>query len=107
MTKQRGVPLVILSVLLNPASFTPVLSEVQESETYLNDEKVKSQAELIEAVRAGLPNSWVFGMPNPHAGEWEGLNLIAEAVNAVVEQDEDPQAAARAVADQMRESIGN
>jgi ABC-type glycerol-3-phosphate transport system substrate-binding protein len=94
-------------VLLNPASFTPVLSEVQESETYLNDEKVKSQAELIEAVRAGLPNSWVFGMPNPHAGEWEGLNLIAEAVNAVVEQDEDPQAAARAVADQMRESIGN
>jgi len=92
-------------VLTNPASYTPVLKQVQESPTYLNDDKVKSEAALIDAVKAGLPHAWVFGLPNPHAGEWEGQNLIADAVTAVLEQHEDPKTAAKAVAEEMRSSI--
>ncbi len=92
-------------VLLNPSAFIPVLAEVQNSETYLGSERVAAQTELLEAVAATLPNAWVFGLPNPHAGEWEGLNLIGQAATAVIEQGEDPQAAATRIADEMRDSI--
>ncbi|WP_298455947.1 ABC transporter substrate-binding protein [uncultured Cellulomonas sp.] len=92
-------------VLANPSSYLPVLAEVKTSETYLNDEHVAGMEELLDAVRQTLPNAWVFGLPNPHAGEWEGLNLVAQAATAVIEGGEDPQAAATKVADQMRDSI--
>lgn len=92
-------------VLLNPSAFIPVLSEVQNSATYLGSDRVAAQKELLDAVGATLPNAWVFGLPNPHAGEWEGLNLVAQAATAVIEQGEDPQAAATRVADEMRDSI--
>lgn len=92
-------------VLVNPASYIPVLTAVQESETYLSDERVAAQSELQAAIRETLPNAWVFGMPNLHAGEWEGLNLVAQAATAVIEQGEDPQVAATRIADEMRESI--
>lgn len=94
-------------VLVNPASFVPVLTEVHESETYLGNEKVVAQEELQAAIRTTLPDAWVFGLPNPHAGEWEGLNLVAQAATAVIEQGADPQDAATQVADEMRESIGD
>jgi multiple sugar transport system substrate-binding protein len=93
-------------VLQNPASYTPVTEAVQQSQTYLDNDKVKSESELLAAVREGLPNAWVFGLPNTHAGEWEGVNLIAEAVTAVIEQGESPESAAKAVAEEMRSSIG-
>jgi len=92
-------------VLVNPASFFPVLKSVQDSDTYKNDEKVKSISELSDAVTTTLPKAWVFGLPNPHAGEWEGLNLIAKAATDVIEQGQSPQDAAKAVADEMRDSI--
>ena len=93
-------------VLVNPTSFFPVLASVQESETYLSNEKVVANADLIDAIKTSLPDAWIFGLPNPHAGEWEGLNLIAQAATAVIEGGEDPQAAADAIAEQMRETIG-
>jgi len=92
-------------VLLNPSAFIPVLDEVQNSESYLDNERVAVQAELLDAVTTSLPHAWVFGLPNSHAGEWEGLNLIAEAATAVIEQGEDPQTAATRIADEMRDSI--
>ncbi|SFN60762.1 ABC transporter substrate-binding protein [Mycetocola miduiensis] len=92
-------------ILVNPTSFFPVLGEVQDSETYQSNEKVVASAELIEAVKTSLPDAWIFGLPNPHAGEWEGLNLIAKAATAVIEQGKDPQEAAAGVADEMRDTI--
>jgi ABC-type glycerol-3-phosphate transport system substrate-binding protein len=92
-------------VLVNPASFFPVLKATQESETYKNNEKVAAIPELMDAVTTTLPKAWIFGLPNPHAGEWEGLNLIAAAATSVIEQGEDPQKAATTIADQMRDSI--
>lgn len=92
-------------VLLNPSAFIPVLAEVQASETYLGSEKVAAQEELLAAVGATLPDAWVFGLPNPHAGEWEGLNLVAQAATAVIEEGVDPQTAATRIADEMRASI--
>lgn len=91
-------------VLVNPASFYPVLAATVESDTYINDPKVQGMTELLQAVKETLPNAWVFGLPNPHAGEWEGLNLIAKAATAVIEGGEDPQTALTEVADEMRES---
>ncbi|MFI8595112.1 ABC transporter substrate-binding protein [Microbacterium sp. NPDC078428] len=92
-------------VLLNPVQSIPVLTEVQQSESYLTNEKVIAQAEVIDAVKTTLPYSWFFGLPNPHAGEWEGLNLIAQAASAVIEQGRSAQEAAIEVADEMRASL--
>ena len=92
-------------VLVNPASFFPVLKAVQQSNTYTKNPKVVAIAPLTDAVATTLPKAWIFGLPNPHAGEWEGLNLIAEAATAVIQQHQDPQAAAKQVADKMRSSI--
>jgi len=92
-------------VLLNPVQSIPVLTEVQQSESYLTNEKVIAQAEVIDAVKTTLPYSWFFGLPNPHAGEWEGLNLIAQAASAVIEQGRSAQEAATEVADEMRASL--
>jgi multiple sugar transport system substrate-binding protein len=92
-------------VLVNPASFFPVLKAVQQSNTYKRNPKVVAIAPLADAVAATLPKAWIFGLPNPHAGEWEGLNLIAEAATAVIQQHQDPQTAAKQVADKMRSSI--
>lgn len=92
-------------VLLNPSAFIPVLAEVQESETYRGNERVAAQSELLAAVTAALPYARIYGLPNAHAGEWEGLNLVAEAATAVIEQGEDPQTAATRIADEMRETI--
>lgn len=92
-------------VLINPASFIPVIDAVHESETYQSNEKVAGIAELLDAIGTTLPDAWVFGLPNPHAGEWESLNLVAQAATAVIEQGEDPQVAATRIADEMRKSI--
>lgn len=92
-------------VLVNPASFFPVLKAVQQSNTYKSNDKVVALTPLMDAVATTLPKAWIFGLPNPHAGEWEGLNLIAEAATAVIQQHEDPQAAAKQTADKMRSSI--
>lgn len=93
-------------VLLNPSAFIPVLDAVENSDTYLNDEKVASQAELLEAVKTSLPNAWVYGLPSEHAGEWEGLNLVGKAATATIEQGMAPEEAAKQAADEMRDTIG-
>ena len=92
-------------VTLSPAQSIPVLTEVQESESYLTNEKVAAQSEVIEAVKAALPTAWFFGLPNPNAGQWEGLNLLAEAATGVIEEGLSAQEAATRTADEMRDSI--
>ena len=48
-------------MLLNPVqSIFPVLTEVQESESYLTNEKVIAQAELIDAVKTTPPRRVVL-----------------------------------------------
>ncbi|MET0885987.1 MAG: sugar ABC transporter substrate-binding protein [Mycetocola sp.] len=92
-------------VLINPSQSIPVLTSVQESESYLSSDRVTAQNELIGVVKESLPNSWFFGLPNPHAGEWEGLNLVAKAATAVVDNGKDAKSAATEVADEMRDSL--
>jgi multiple sugar transport system substrate-binding protein len=92
-------------VLVNPASFYPVLKATQESPTYKNNEKVVANKDLNQAVTTTLPKAWIFGLPNPHAGEWEGLNLIAEAATSVIQQGQTPQDAAKQVTDKMKATI--
>ena len=65
--------------LLNPSAFIPVLAEVQGDASYRDDERVKGQKELLDAVEATLPNAWVFGLPNPHGGSaLRGVDAVME-----------------------------
>lgn len=47
----------------------------QESAAYKDSPQLKAVREVVDAVFAELPNAWVYGMPNPHAGEIEGLTF--------------------------------
>jgi multiple sugar transport system substrate-binding protein len=89
-----------------PSSYIPVSASAQENPAYLENENVITSKPVIEAAYAGLPNAWVYGMPNPHAGELEGENVISEAAARVLLEDVDPAVAAKDAADRMREIIG-
>ena len=72
---------------------------------YSNSSQVKAVQGVIAAVQAQLPNAWVYGMPNPHAGELEGLNVIAEVVGRVVLENVSPDKAAKEGAAKIQEII--
>lgn len=93
-------------VLSNPASFIPVTKSVQESAEYKDSPRLAKYSEVLDATLQSLPNAWVFGMPNPHAGEIEGLNLVGKAASKVILDGEEPAQAAKEVADEMRKIIG-
>lgn len=102
LSPEAYVPYVVIS----PAQSIPVIQAVQESEAYLNNEKVMAQKDVVDAVRETLPHAWFFGLPNAHAGQWEGLNLIADAATGVIEEGLTAQDSATRVADEMRKSLG-
>jgi multiple sugar transport system substrate-binding protein len=92
-------------LVADPTSYIPVTAGAQQSPEYLDNEKVKMSQHVIDAAYAGLPNAWVYGLPNPHAGEIEGQNIIAEAAANVL-AGMDAQAAATQAADEIRAIIG-
>jgi hypothetical protein len=53
-----------------------------------------------------LPNAWVYGIPNPHAGEIEGLNVLSDTVARVVLENVSPETAAKDGAARIKQIIG-
>jgi multiple sugar transport system substrate-binding protein len=71
-------------VLTDPSSYGPVTKAAKEDPAYKDSPQVKAVQNVIDAFESELPNAWVYGMSNPHAGEIEGLNILAEVVGRVV-----------------------
>ena len=89
----------------DPASYGPVTAAAIKDPAYSNSSEVKAVEGVIAAVQAQLPNAWVYGMPNPHAGELEGLNVIADVVGRVVLEKVSPEKAAKDGAAKIEEII--
>jgi multiple sugar transport system substrate-binding protein len=92
-------------LLTDPASYGPVTVAAKDDPAYKNSPQVKAVQNVIDAFEAELPNAWVYAMPNPHAGELEGLNVIAEVVGRVVLENVSPEVAARDGATKIQEII--
>lgn len=92
-------------LLTDPASYGPVTAAAIKDPVYSNSPEVKAVEGVIAAVQAQLPNAWVYGMPNPHAGELEGLNVIADVVGRVVLAKVSPEKAAKDGAAKIEEII--
>jgi multiple sugar transport system substrate-binding protein len=82
-------------LLTSPASYGPVTESAKADPAYKDSPQVKAVQNVIDSFEAELPNAWVYGMPNPHAGELEGLNIIADVVGRVVLDNISPETAAR------------
>jgi multiple sugar transport system substrate-binding protein len=93
-------------LLNDPASYGPVTQRAKDDPAYNNSPQFKAVQNIIEAFEAELPNAWVYGMPNPHAGELEGLNIIADVVGRVVLDNVAPEKAAKDGAAKIQELIG-
>jgi multiple sugar transport system substrate-binding protein len=92
-------------LLTDPASYGPVTTAAINDPAYSNSSQFKAVQDVIAAVKAQLPNAWVYGMPNPHAGELEGLNVIADVVGRVVLEKVSPDKAAKDGAARIEEII--
>jgi multiple sugar transport system substrate-binding protein len=92
-------------MVTDPGSYLPVLAAAQKSPSYTDNSLVKSEKAVVDAAFAGLPNAWVYGMPSVHAGQFEGVNVIAQAAGDVIDKGESAQQAADAVAQQMKTLI--
>jgi multiple sugar transport system substrate-binding protein len=92
-------------LLTDPSSYGPVTQSAKDNPAYKNSTQVKAVQNVIDAFEAELPNAWVYGMPNPHAGEIEGLSILADVVGRVVLNNVDPQIAAKDGAARIREII--
>jgi len=92
-------------LLTDPSSYGPVTEGAIKDPTYSNSPQVKDVRDVIDVVKAQLPNAWVYGMPNPHAGELEGLNVIADVVGRVVLENVSPDQAAKDGAAKIQEII--
>ncbi len=73
----------------NPPGYIPVIKSVWDNPAYKDDERIKAFQEVIEASRAGLADAWINFVPNPHAGELEGLHVLSDVASPVVLGDKD------------------
>ena len=92
-------------LLTDPSSYGPVMESAKEDPAYKDSPQVKAVQDVIDAVEAELPSAWVYGMPNPHAGELEGLNIISDVVGQVVLGNVSPERAAKDGAAKIEEII--
>jgi multiple sugar transport system substrate-binding protein len=92
-------------LLTDPASYGPVLKSAKDDPAYKDSPEVKAVRDVIDAFETELPTAWVYGMPNPHAGELEGLNIIADVVGRVVLDNVSPETAAKDGAAKIEEII--
>jgi multiple sugar transport system substrate-binding protein len=93
-------------LLTDPSSYGPVMESAKKDPAYKDSPQVKAVQDVIDAFEAELPNAWVYGLPNPHAGELEGLNIIADIVGRVVLGNVSPETAAKDGAAKIEEIIG-
>ena len=92
-------------VLTDPSSYGPVTKAAKDGAAYKNSPQVKAVQNVIDAFEAELPNAWVYGMPNPHAGEIEGLNILADVVGRVVLDNVSAETAAKDGATKIEEIV--
>jgi multiple sugar transport system substrate-binding protein len=91
--------------LSDPSSYGPVTASVQNSENYRNSPKVQAVKSVIDAVQQELPYAWVYGMPNPHAGQIEGLNILPDVVGHVLLENQPAESAVKVGASRIQEII--
>lgn len=92
-------------VTSDPGSYLPVTKSAANSSEYTGNPLVKSEKSLVDAAYQGLPKAWVYGMPNVHAGQFEGLNLISQAAADVVVKNQSAGQAAQSVTTQMEKLV--
>jgi multiple sugar transport system substrate-binding protein len=92
-------------LLTDPAGQGPVSKSAQQNPAYTDSPDYKAVKHVIDASNQSLPSAWVYGMPNPHAGEIEGLQVISEVAAKVVVDNEDPAQAAKEGAAKIEEII--
>lgn len=88
-------------VTSNPASYIPVTKACQESPEYNNNEMVIAIKDMIDVVKQELPYAWVYGAPNPKAGELEGLSTITHAITRVLLEGMTPEDALATTAQEV------
>ena len=89
----------------DPGSYLPVTKTAADSSEYLGNPLVQSEKSLVSTAYAGLPKAWVYGMPSVHAGQFEGLNLIAQAAADVIVNNQNAAQAATSVTTQMEQLV--
>lgn len=89
----------------NPAGYIPVIKSVWDNPAYKDDERIKTYQEVIEASRAGLPNAWVNFVPNPRAGELEGIHVLSDVASPVLLGDKDSATSVKEGAARIQEII--
>lgn len=93
-------------VCSNPTSYIPVTKAAQGSPDYYENENVVSVKDIIDVVVQELPYAWVYGAPNPNAGQLEGLSTITYAVTRVLLEGMDPEEALKITAEEVGEVLG-
>lgn len=92
-------------VTSNPTSYIPVTKAAQESPDYYENENVVAAKDIIDVVMQELPYAWVYGAPNPNAGQLEGLSTITYAVTRTLLEGMDPAESMAITAEEVGEVL--
>lgn len=90
----------------NPTSYLPVTKAAQESPDYTENANVIASKDIIDVVKQELPYAWVYGAPNPNAGQLEGLSTITYAVTRVLLEGMSAEDAMATTATEVGEVLG-
>jgi multiple sugar transport system substrate-binding protein len=89
----------------NPPGYIPIIKSVWEDPAYTENEQIKQHQEVIEASRAGLADAWINFVPNPRAGELEGLHVLSDVASPVLLGDMDSSTSVKEGAARIEEII--
>lgn len=92
-------------VTSNPTSYIPVTKAAQESPDYYENPNVVAAKDIIDVVNQELPYAWVYGAPNPNAGQLEGLSTITYAVTRTLLEGMDAEEAIAVTAEEVGEVL--
>jgi multiple sugar transport system substrate-binding protein len=88
-------------IFADPAGNIPVTKSAQNSSEYRNNPLIVAMRDKIDVVLQELPYAWIYGVPNPNAGELEGLSTITYATTRVLIEKMTPENALRVTADEV------
>lgn len=89
----------------NPPGYIPVIKSVWDNPAYTENEQVKGFQEVIEASRAGLADAWINFVPNPRAGELEGIHVLSDVASPVLLGDKESAISVQEGAARIQEVI--
>lgn len=92
-------------VCSNPTSYIPITKAAQESPDYYENENVVAAQDIIDVVKQELPYAWIYGAPNPNAGQLEGLSTITYAVTRTLLEGMDPAESMEVTAEEVGEVL--